>query len=135
MKLSEIKGERTFDVIADCIGPIANIAADPDAARLFKREKPPEGTDKDDFFREKMLNALPVILKDHKRDLIAIMAALEGVSNKEYAESLTMEKLFSDFMNLLTDGIFQGLFTFAQRKTDSNSSGSVQESTPEPKAQ
>ena len=43
MRLSDIKGERTLDVIAEIIEPIANIAEDEAAAELFRREKPPEG--------------------------------------------------------------------------------------------
>ena len=43
MRLSNVKGERTFDVIAELIDPIYNIAMDPEAAAMFKREKLPEG--------------------------------------------------------------------------------------------
>ena len=135
MKLSEIKGERTFTVIADCIGPVVNIAKDPEAARMFKREKVPEGMDKNKFVMEKIQNSIPVILKAHKEDLIAILATLEGVSKKAYKESLTISKLISDCIELVTDEVFMGLFISAQRKTGSNSSGSVQENTQEPKVQ
>ena len=38
MRLSDIKGDRVFDVIADIIDPIANIASDETASALFKRE-------------------------------------------------------------------------------------------------
>ena len=43
MRLSDIQGERVFDVIADTIVPIANIAEDDAASALFKREKLPDG--------------------------------------------------------------------------------------------
>ena len=43
MRLSDVRGERTLDVIADLIGPIAEIASDEEAAALFRREKVPEG--------------------------------------------------------------------------------------------
>ena len=39
MKLSAIHGERVFDVIADIIEPIANIAGDEKASAMFRREK------------------------------------------------------------------------------------------------
>ena len=35
LKLSEIKGEKAFDVLADLTEPIANIAADKKAAELL----------------------------------------------------------------------------------------------------
>ena len=40
MKLSDIKGDRVFDVIADLIDPVASIAQDAQAAALFR---PAEG--------------------------------------------------------------------------------------------
>jgi hypothetical protein len=46
MKLSKIKGERAFDVIADIIDPIANIAEDKVAAALFQRQKLPDADEK-----------------------------------------------------------------------------------------
>ena len=42
MRLSDIKDDRVFDVIADIIDPIANIASDLTASFLFKRQKLPE---------------------------------------------------------------------------------------------
>ena len=135
MKLSEIKGERAFDVIAECIGPAASIAGDHDAARLFKRERVPEGEDRNEFVKEKLVSCVPVIMKKHKKDLITILASIEGVSKKAYTESLTMAKLLTDCMELITDDVFLSLFISAQRKTGNSSSGSVQENTTEPKAQ
>ena len=38
MKLSDVKGERTIEVIAEIIDPIANIAEDEEASAMFKRE-------------------------------------------------------------------------------------------------
>ena len=43
MKLSDIKGDRTLEVIADLVDPIANIAEDEDTFALFRREKLPAG--------------------------------------------------------------------------------------------
>ena len=43
MKLSDVKGDRTLEVIADLIEPICTIAEDENAAALFKREQLPDG--------------------------------------------------------------------------------------------
>ena len=43
MRLSDIKGDRTLEVIAEIIDPIANIAEDEEASAMFKREKLPDG--------------------------------------------------------------------------------------------
>lgn len=58
MKLSDIKGERTLDVIAEIIEPIANIAADQTAAALFQRQRCPKGKKPKEFMLERVKNPL-----------------------------------------------------------------------------
>lgn len=106
MKLSDIKGERVLDVIADIIDPIANMVQDKDVAAMFKREAVPDGMEARDFFAKRMCKGLPVLLKSHKADIIAIMAAIEGVTPEQYAKSLDFPKLFTDVMELVTDSAF-----------------------------
>ena len=125
MKLSDIKGERTLDVIADCVEPIANIAADPDASRLFRKEVLPEGKDKREFAKERIVKSIPALLKGHKKDVIAILSVLDGVSPKKYAESLTMGKLINDCVELLNDEEFMAFFISAPKGTEEDSSESA----------
>lgn len=106
MRLSDIKGDRVLDVIADIIDPIANIVQDGDVAAMFERKAVPEGMDARDFFAKRMRKGLPVLLKGHKADIIAVMAAIEGVTPGQYAESLDFPKLFTDVMELVTDDAF-----------------------------
>lgn len=103
MRLSDIKGDRVLDVIADIIDPIANMAQDKDVAAMFKREAVPDGMETRDFFMERMRKGLPVLLKGHKADVIAVMAAIGGVTPEQYAASLDFPKLFTDVMELVTD--------------------------------
>lgn len=103
MKLSEIKGERTIDVLADITAPIIAIASDEQASRIFRREKCPEGMEPSAFMLQRIREALPPLLKDHKAEIIAIMAALEGVTPEEYAESMTLASLVSSLFEMLTD--------------------------------
>ena len=128
MRLSDIKGDRVFDVIADIIDPIANIASDEIASALFKREKLPEGMTVKSFLLGRARKAAPALLKGHKSDIIAILATIEGVSADDYMASLTLAKLMQDTAELLTDEAFGGLFISAQSGT---SSGSAQENTEE----
>lgn len=106
MKLSDIKGDRVLDVIADIIDPIANIVQDKDVAAMFEREAVPEGMDARDFFAKRMRKGLPILLKGHKADIIAVMAAIDGVTPEQYAASLDFPKLFTDVMELVTDNAF-----------------------------
>lgn len=103
MKLSDIKGDRVLDVIADIIDPIANVVQDKDVAAMFEREAVPDGMEARDFFAQRMRKGLPVLLKGHKADIIAIMAAIEGVTPEQCAASLDFPKLFTGVMELVTD--------------------------------
>ena len=129
MRLSDIQGERVFDVIADIVDPIANIAEDDAASALFKREKLPDGMTAKKFLLKRARKSLPVLLKGHKADIIAILSALEGVSAEEYAKTLNLVKLVKDCTDLLTDEVFMQLFISAQSE---NNSGSAQESIEAP---
>ena len=126
MKLSDIKGERTLDVIADIIDPIANIAEDETASALFKREKLPQGMTANQFLIQRARKAVPALLKGHKKDIIAILAAIDGTTPEEYTDSLNLVRLTKDCVELLTDDAFGTLFISAQ---SGDSSGSAPEST------
>ena len=128
MRLSDIKGDRVFDVIADIIDPIANIASDETASAIFKREKLPEGMTAKAFLMERARKAVPALLKGHKSDIITVLATIEGVSSDDYRASLTLANLIQDAVELLTDEAFGELFISAQSGT---SSGSAQENTEE----
>lgn len=131
MKLSEIRGERVFDVIADLIDPIANIAADPMAADLFTRKPVPEGMTAKAFVLQRVRENAPALLKGRKGDVIAILSAIEGERAEDYAACLDLVKLTRDLAELLTDDAFRELFTSAQSETGS---GSARETTEAPEA-
>ena len=129
MKLSDIKGDRVLDVIADIIDPIANMVQDKDVAAMFKREAVPEGMDARDFFAKRMRKGLPVLLKSHKADIIAIMAAIEGVTPEQYAASLDFPKLFTDVMELVTDNAFLDFLSSSETGKDAGAPGSASASS------
>lgn len=126
MRLSDIHGERVFDVIADVIDPIANIAQDEKASATFRREPLPEGMTAKQFATQRARKSLPELLKGHKGDIIAILAAIEGVSADDYKGALNLVKLTRDAVELLTDEAFVTLFISAQSE---KSSGSAPENT------
>lgn len=129
MKLSDIKGDRVLDVIADVIDPIANMVQDKDVAAMFERKAVPEGMDARDFFAKRMCKGLPVLLKGHKADIIAIMAAIEGVTPEQYAESLDFPKLFTDVMELVTDDAFLNFLSSSETGKDAGAPGSASASS------
>lgn len=133
MKLSEIKGERAIEVIADLIEPIAKIAEDKDASKLFKRERPPKGMKAQTFLLKRIRTSVPLLLRKHKGELIEIMATLEGVEKEAYAEALSVPKLIADIFGLLTDSELLSLFGLAQT-TEEASSGAALDNTQEAEA-
>ena len=121
MKLSDIKGERTLDVIADIIDPIANIAEDEEASNLFRKERLPEGTTKKSFLLQRARKAVPALLKGHKSDIISILSTIDGTTPEEYTASLNLVKLTKDAIDLVSDEAFTMLFISAQSGTSSGS--------------
>ena len=131
MRLSDIKGERTLEVIADIINPIANIAEDEVASELFKREKLPDGMTVKTFLLQRAKKAVPALLRGHKGDIIAILSTIEGTTPEEYAGTLNLVKLMKDTVDLLSDEAFTELFISAQT---GETSGSARETTEVPEA-
>ena len=129
MKLSEVKGDRVLDVIADVIDPIANIAQDKDVAAMFKREAVPKGIEAREFFAARMRTGMPALLKGHKSDIIAILAAIEGISPEQYAASLNLAKLFTDVMELLTDEAFVDFLSSSETGKGADAHGSASASS------
>ena len=129
MRLSDIKGDRTLEVIAEIIDPIANIAEDEEASAMFKREKLPEGMTPKKFMLKRVRKSLPVLLKEHKADIIAILGAIDGSGPEAYTGTLNLVKLIKDCTDLMTDEAIAELFISAHSE---NSSCSAPESTEAP---
>ena len=129
MRLSDIKGDRAIDVIANLIEPVARIAEDKEAAKLFRREKLSKGETAMGALLKRIRTSVPLLLRNHKGDLVEIMAAIEGVDKAAYAASLTIPKLIADIFGLLNDSELLALFGLAQT-TEDPSSGAAQVDTP-----
>jgi hypothetical protein len=106
MKLSDIKGERTLEVVADLVEPIANIAQDKETAALFKKRQVPKGKTPTQFFIDRVRKSVPSLLRNHKNDMIQILATIEGTDVKDYTENLNMAKLVNDLIELFNDEEF-----------------------------
>lgn len=139
MKLSEIQGDRVFDVIADIIDPIATIASDEEAMKLFDSSDKPEDKTPWEYFVQRARTAVPVLMREYKNELCVILASLNGVTKDEYVNGvrnpdydpnadpddedfekkeseyliwpLTVPKLFSDVLDLVTDSSFVSFFS------------------------
>jgi len=111
MKLSDVKGERVFDVIADIIEPIATIAQDEEAIKLFDAKNRPEDMTPWEFFVERAKTSIPVLMKKYRSEICEIMAAINDTTKEEYVEGITIPKLFADVLDLVTDSEFVSFFS------------------------
>lgn len=114
MKLSDIKGDRVFDVIADLIEPVSNIAQDKDIT-LFKKEPLPDGESSREFALQKISKNVPKLLKKHKKDISIILATIKGQPVKQYLQELDLARLTIDILELLNDNDFVNFFTSAMQ--------------------
>lgn len=125
MKLSDIKGEAAIDLIADITPHIINIASDSDMAELFKRGKLPEGMTAREYAAKRLSAGLPALMKGHKADIIAIMAAVNQTTPEKYAEDMTIVTLIRDVSELVSDPVFAGFFVSAKGDPSASTSTST----------
>lgn len=94
-KLSEIKGKEALDVLAEIIEPAAEIFTDENVKNALKAEN-------------NKAKAAKIILKDHNKAVLTLMATLEGVPVEEYQP--TLFALPSLILGVLNDPELNSLF-------------------------
>ena len=101
MRLSEVKGERALDVLADIIEPISEIIADKEVSKTLRSGKKSK--------------AVSLAIKNHKKAVIEVLAALDGKDVNEYeCNLLSLPKQVLDIVN---DPAVIELFTSQTPKT------------------
>lgn len=114
-KLSEYKDEEALDILADLIDPVVNIFGDKDVAKFYR-----SGV---------IIKAVQLSIKNHKEDVINMMAILEGVPREEYhCNLLTLPKVL---LNIFNDPELTSFFDAQSEKDSEIPSGSVTENTEE----
>lgn len=114
MKLSEYQNEDALDILADIIEPAAEIFADKEVSSLLAVDG-------------SRLKAVRVAIKNHKRAIIEILAALDGTPVDSY--KCNVLTLPAKVLEILNDKELMQLFTFAEQTGGAKSSGSATEST------
>lgn len=95
MKLSEIKGEAALDLLADIIEPATEIMTDPNVQKLVKAKN--KGA------------IIKLLIKDHKKSIIEILATIDGVPVKDY--QINVFTLPMKLLELLNDKELMSFFT------------------------
>lgn len=113
MKLSEIKGEKAIEVIAEIIEPATEIFSDP-KVRLAARGK-------------NVASAVSVALKNHKRAVLQMLAVLDGEDPETYEPTLL--SIPKKLIDLFSDPELSALFTSSDQTEETESSGPRSENT------
>ena len=109
-KLSEYKNEEALDLLADILEPVAHIFADKDFVEQLQTNK---------------MSAIQHVIRNHKSDVLMIMARLEGVSVEEY--QCTIFTLPMALINMLNDPDLIDFFKSQGLKINEESFGSAME--------
>lgn len=113
MKLSEIKGEAAIEVIALIIEPATEIMTDVEFRDVARKRNIPK--------------AASIALKNHKKAVLEILAALDGEDPETYNPSLL--SIPAKLLELLNDPELTALFSPQDQISETKSSGPVSENT------
>ena len=113
MKLSDIKGERALEVLADLIEPMASIMSD----EIFVA----------DVRAGKKLLAIKRLLKEHKTEVVEVLAVLHGEDPTEYQVNLLTLPL--TLLEILNDPDVMELFQSQEQNMGATSFGPATETT------
>lgn len=113
MKLSDYKDEAALDLLAELIEPGAEIMGDQTVVDAAK-----DGN---------MARVASIAIKRHKKAVLRVLAALEGVPAEEY--HCNVFSLPAKLVELFNDPDIAQLFTFAGQTEEQTASGSLTENT------
>lgn len=107
MKLSEIKGEKAIEVIAEIIEPASEILADPKVKLAARAKNVP--------------TAAAQALKNHPKAVLRLLAALDGKDPETYKPSIV--EIPKKLLELFNDPELASLFTYSDQTEAAESSG------------
>lgn len=117
MKLSEIKGERALDVIADLIEPVSVMVQDEEFKLIIR------SGDK--------IKVVKYLLKEHKREILQMLALINGEDPETYEPTLIQLPMM--VMELFDDPDVMNLFGLQDQSKELASSGPATENTEAPR--
>ena len=112
MKLSDLKGEKALDALADLLEPVVELMTDNDIVRLFKSGQ--------------KIKAVARAIKEHKKAVITILAVTEGADPATYEPNVL--SLPAKMLEILNDQELMSLFQ-SQGQKEKTSSGSAMVNT------
>ena len=112
MRLSDFKGEEAIDVLADIIEPLTAILTDKEIFELSQKKVP-------------TLAYVKPMLKNHKPEVIQILARLDDKTEEEYKAGLNLITLPKQVLELINDPEVQNLFHSQEQSQEEPSASST----------
>ena len=112
MKLSEVKGEKALDMLADLIEPIMEIIEDKEVSKILESR---HDKDKADSTKIILGRAVSAAIKNHKKAVITILATLDDIPVDQYECNLL--SLPKKMMDIINDPAIFDLFTSQSQET------------------
>lgn len=124
MRLSDYKGEEALDVLADIIEPLTFILADEDIQKMRQEAVEKKKT-------VPMIKFVAPAIKNHKPEIIQILARLQNQTEEEYRAALSLATLPLQVLEFINDPEIQQFFTSQSQSPETSpaSSGSATETT------
>lgn len=97
MKLSDIKGEQTFEVLGRIADPVSRIVGDKAVTDVFRGRGEASG---------KLASLVPLLVNNHRSDVVQVLAAIDGCTPDEYLAKTSFASLMKDVYELFTDEAF-----------------------------
>ena len=115
MKISEIKGQAAIDALADLLDPMSIILTDKKVIEALRTQN--------------RLKAMQVMLKSHPKEVVEMLAILEGEDPNTYEPSLAVLPL--KLLQFFNDPEIKELFFSQEQTKDETSSSPVTENIEE----
>lgn len=127
-RLSDYKGEEALEVMADIMEPLATIMADSEVRQLVvedaKLRKESKGKKRIPYIK-----FVKPAIKNHKTEVLEIMARIEGVPLEEYTASVNLATLPITILMYINDPSLKSLFTLQDQNLEQGFSGPATEGT------
>lgn len=118
MKLSDVKGERSFTILKDAVPYIAKLAKNKYFKKIFDKNGIPENTDEQqEFMLKRITDNVPDLIVNAKDDIAAYLALLEGVPTEDFVKNASGEKVIGGVLEMFTDEYFRTFFIQSFRQS------------------
>lgn len=124
MMLSDFQDEEALDLLADIIEPVGTILEDKEIAKIYE-----EGTKSGNFGIKLKLKLVSVMIRNHKREMIEILAKLDKKDVADY--HCNVLSLPGALLSLINDPLMMDFFVPQAQKKGETSFGPVTENTEE----